>query len=145
MKSPVAPLSNNAFTEIPSWMLILSTPIYIHTSRRPFKVLLTSLHLFSRSVIPALSLWALGTDHSIFPPQFYHGTFFPVLQGRQNTSPISFLSTFLSVTASLPLHVPHFTLSTLPLTASSSLQFHASLHLPHHILHNCSLSRNPCP
>jgi len=145
MKSSVAPLSSNAFTEIPSWVSIFSTPICIHTSHRPFKVLLTSLCIFSGSVIPALLFWALGTDHSIFPPQFYHGTFFPVLQGGQNTSPFSFLSTFPPVTAFLPPHVLYFTLSALPLAASSSLQFHASLHSLHHILHNCFLPRNPYP
>ena len=125
-------------------MSIFSIPICIHTSHSLLKVLLTSLCLFSGSVIPALPFWALGTDHSTFPPQFHYRTFFPVLQGGQNTSFFLFLSTFPPVTASLPPHVPHFTLSTLLHSASLSLQFHASLHPLHYILHNCSLLRKPC-
>ena len=55
IKSPVAPLSSNAFIDTPSWVSIFSTLICIHTSHRPFKVLRTSLCFFSRSVIPVPS------------------------------------------------------------------------------------------
>ena len=51
----------------------------------------------------------------------------------------------LKCDASLPPHASHFNLSALPPFASSSLQSQASLQLPHHILHNCPLLRNPCP
>ena len=86
MNIPVAPLLSNTFTVLPSWMSILSMPTFIHTSCRGLNVHLISLAFpfytvfwltvpatLSGSVIPALLFWALGTDCSIFLPQFYYG------------------------------------------------------------------------
>ena len=132
-------------------------PTFIHTSCRGLNICLTSLAFFFYtafqltvpitffgSVIPVLSFWALGTDCSILSSQFYHDTFFSVLQGKQKTSPLLFYFIFYT-TVFFSLHVLHFTLSALSFSASLSLQFHVSLYFLYHILHRCSLFRNSCP
>ena len=142
-------LSKSTFTITPLCISIFSTPISSYTFLSILNVLLTSLcfspslaTLFRASIHMPLcyAFSCLGYTTSF---QFYHFLFLSTLYSEYNIPFLSCSNTFHTI-AFLLLHSMYSTLIILFLLASSSLQFHASWYILHHMFLIYLLRRKLC-